>query len=228
MDGTLYKWDTNKKAEELQKELRKKDSTSTVTVNSNNLNVKYREYEAILNVKDGNITISKSGDTPPAPMTFAIGDMIRLGGENFFVIENSGENSSTVKLITAMLVDSTTNKQKKNATLLNFDDTDSTDVYANASIKTKVDNYVNELQARWGKTIDQARLLTFEDLETFGVTVPAGSPWCGSADLSNVPSFVLIENPFWTGSRDAVYASMTGVSYCPTIAYGGDGIVGRK
>ena len=225
IDGTINRWDNNKKAEELQKELRNKDSSATVTVNNNDLNVKYRGYEVIINVTDGSLNIAKTPNDPITYRAFSVGDKITIGEEMFYVIEDSDENTKSLKLISAFHVQTSTNRQQFEAGKVEFDD--STDVYVNASIKILVDNYKNALQTRWGKTIDQARLLTFEDIEGLGVTVSSDSPWCGNADLSDIPSFIIDSEAYWTGSSDPIYASLTGVNYCPTCVYGNDGVVNR-
>ena len=62
-DGIVEGWDINKKAEELQKELQKKDSSATVTVDGNNLKVSYRGYEATINTEDGKIDVSTASIT---------------------------------------------------------------------------------------------------------------------------------------------------------------------
>jgi type II secretory pathway pseudopilin PulG len=62
IDGVIDGWDIDKKAEELQKELRKEDSTSTVTVNGTDLDVTYKGYDMTINEK-GNVTIYASGAT---------------------------------------------------------------------------------------------------------------------------------------------------------------------
>lgn len=57
-DAIMNGWDINKKAEELQKELRKEDTTATVTVNGTNLNVSYKGVELTINEK-GQIEIAE-------------------------------------------------------------------------------------------------------------------------------------------------------------------------
>jgi type II secretory pathway pseudopilin PulG len=62
IDVVIDGWDIDKKAEELQKELRKEDSTSTVTVDGTDLDVTYKGYDMTINEK-GNVTIDASGAT---------------------------------------------------------------------------------------------------------------------------------------------------------------------
>jgi type II secretory pathway pseudopilin PulG len=62
IDGIIDGWDIDKKAEELQKELRKEDSTSTVTVDGTDLDVTYKGYDMTIDEK-GNVTIDGSGTT---------------------------------------------------------------------------------------------------------------------------------------------------------------------
>lgn len=50
-DAVINGWDINKKAEKLQKELRKEDPTATVTVEGTNLKVSYKGVELIINEK---------------------------------------------------------------------------------------------------------------------------------------------------------------------------------
>ncbi len=58
-DAIINGWDINKKAEELQKELRKGDKTATVTVDGTNLNITYKDIDLVIDQK-GNITIGES------------------------------------------------------------------------------------------------------------------------------------------------------------------------
>ena len=53
-DSLINGWDINKKAEELQKELQKEDSSATVTVDGTNMNVSYKNYETTIS-EDGTI-----------------------------------------------------------------------------------------------------------------------------------------------------------------------------
>ncbi len=59
-DAIMNGWDINKKAEELQKELRKEDPTAIVTVEGTNLKVSYKGVELIINEK-GQIEIAEKG-----------------------------------------------------------------------------------------------------------------------------------------------------------------------
>ena len=47
-DSLINGWDINKKAEELQKELQKADSSATVTVDGTNMNISYKNYETTI------------------------------------------------------------------------------------------------------------------------------------------------------------------------------------
>lgn len=53
-DAIIERWGINRKAEELQKELRKEDKTATVQVEGNNLKVRYKGEELIIN-EEGNV-----------------------------------------------------------------------------------------------------------------------------------------------------------------------------
>lgn len=74
-DGYINGWDLNKKAIELQIELRKKDSTATVTVDGKKLNVAYKGYDIVIDTESGKLDVSTSNisvtltlsDTPSVP-----------------------------------------------------------------------------------------------------------------------------------------------------------------
>ena len=74
-DGYINGWDLNKKAIELQIELRKKDSTATVTVDGKKLNVTYKGYDIVIDTESGKLDVSTSNisvtltlsDTPSVP-----------------------------------------------------------------------------------------------------------------------------------------------------------------
>ena len=53
-DSLINGWDINKKAEELQKELQKEDSSATVTVDGTTLKISYKNYETTIS-EDGTI-----------------------------------------------------------------------------------------------------------------------------------------------------------------------------
>ena len=59
-EGYVNGWDLNKKAIELQIELRKQDSTATVTVDGTNLNVTYKGYDIVINTVSGKLDVSTS------------------------------------------------------------------------------------------------------------------------------------------------------------------------
>ena len=220
IDGITNRWNNEEKSAALQTELKKADDSATATLNGSNIEVQYKGYEIIIDVNGGSIDISKLEETSIVKKSFSIGDTIEIAGEYFYVIENSDENSSTVKMIAVLNVDPSSNAQKLTAGTVYFDESDTkTDVYVNATIKDLVDSYANTLQTKWGKSFEQTRLLTFEDLEDMGVTVSEGNAWCGNADLSVVPSFISDHDAYWTGSRDAIYASATGNNFCPVSIY---------
>ena len=75
-EGMVNGWDIAKKAEELQKELKKEDNNSTATASGNNVNVKnYKGYDAVINTTNGSFTsFAKSngdggGDTGKLTLT---------------------------------------------------------------------------------------------------------------------------------------------------------------
>ena len=103
--------------------------------------------------------------TPSTYTSYAMGDTVTLGGEEFWVIEDSDENTSTVKLLAKLNVittegDSNRYKQNASANTLRFDD-DSND-YETSEIKDQVDNYKSAVEGRMGagKTIQEARLMS--------------------------------------------------------------------
>lgn len=64
-EGIINGWEIGKKAEELQKELKKGDSSATATASGNDINVKsYKGYDATINTTNGSFTkFAKSGGT---------------------------------------------------------------------------------------------------------------------------------------------------------------------
>ncbi|MBR3003212.1 MAG: InlB B-repeat-containing protein [Clostridia bacterium] len=131
--------------------------------------------------------------------SYAVGDIVTIGGENFYVIEESNASTTTVKLLAALNVDTSTNKQSSSAGALAFDSTyPYTNIYADATIKGFVDSYKSALLSRWGsgKTIQEARLMTLEELNALGANVVA-TDYIGST--SSCPTFVNATN-YWLGS----------------------------
>ncbi len=56
-EGIVNGWNINKKAEELQKELKKEDGSTTATASGNNIKVaNYKGYNAVINTTDGSFT----------------------------------------------------------------------------------------------------------------------------------------------------------------------------
>ena len=118
---------------------------------------------------------------------YSVGDTVTLGtganAETFYVIEDSDENTATLKLITAMNVDLSDYKQKNdagtvpfdyntNATTFSNDDYDDeypyTNIYSQSKIKTYVDAYKAALEGRIGKTVTSARLMTLSEILALG------------------------------------------------------------
>ena len=75
------------------------------------------------------------------------------------MIEDSPITQTTVKLLTAKFVNTSTKKQDDNAEPVIFDN--STNIYANASIKTEVESYISSL----GINVVTSGLLSCDDLD---------------------------------------------------------------
>ncbi len=143
--------------------------------------------------------------TPPAATytSYSVGDTVTLGGETFYVIEDSDANTSTVKLLAALNVITTEGnakryKQDASANTLAFDSTSPyTNVYANSTIITEVNNYKTAVEGRMGdgKTIEAASLMTKEEVEALGGD---SSNWTTSG-CTGKTAFVKATN-YWLGS----------------------------
>lgn len=118
---------------------------------------------------------------------YRVGDYIKINGEGFYVIEDSQENQTTVKLLAEKNVDTSTNKQSSSVNSLIFDS--SATVYENSSIKHLVDEYVSAL----GVEVVSARLLTLDDMYDMGLVEPT------YGSIRDCPSFVGLTD-FWLGS----------------------------
>lgn len=101
---------------------------------------------------------------------YTIGQTVTINGESFYVIEDSDETKSTVKLLAAKCVDTREkiegvtnpnyNKQSDNANLVMFDSTAPySNIYADSTIKLLVDSYVASL----GVTVKEGRLIQDEE-----------------------------------------------------------------
>ncbi len=90
MDSIMNGWDINKKAEELQKELRKQDEKAIVTVFQTDLLISYKGYEITI-YTDGKIEIEDPnlGEKPTGEVT------ILTTGENVEIVEIQVEATTT-------------------------------------------------------------------------------------------------------------------------------------
>ncbi len=133
----------------------------------------------ILKAGGQNVTIPAGIVMPPSTKfpAYTIGQTVTIAGETFYVIENSDENKSTVKLLSALNINTSTNKQDENADRVAFDD--ETNIYENSSIKQLVDLYVSSL----GIDVQEGRLMKLDEAEALG---------CNSTEYSSseAPSFI--------------------------------------
>lgn len=97
---------------------------------------------------------------------YTVGQTVIVGGQSFYVIEDSDETKSTVKLLAANCVDTRAevesvananyNKQTETTYTVAFDSTEPySNVYADSTIKPLVDSYVASL----GVTVIEGRLM---------------------------------------------------------------------
>lgn len=144
------------------------------------------------------IVAEQTGEGGGAATTYTaytVGQTVTIGEdeEEFYVIEDSDEHTSTVKLLAAQNVDTTTNKQSASASPVAFDSTNTTNDYnydnANIpTIKPLVNSYVSSL----GVTVQEGRLMLLEEVVALG----------GDAEnytTEDCPSFINATN-FWLGS----------------------------
>ncbi|MBO4292905.1 MAG: hypothetical protein J5881_00735 [Clostridia bacterium] len=135
------------------------------------LTTRDKEKEGTININGG--TLSWGIYT-----SYTMGQTVTLGGEEFWVIEDSDANTATVKLLAKLNVittegDADRYKQNASANKLRFDDysnvyyDDTTNPVTQAEIKTHVDAYKTAVEGRWRtatgdntKTIQEARLMT--------------------------------------------------------------------
>ena len=109
-DSLINGWDINKKAEELQKELQKEDSSATVTIDGTTLKISYKNYETTIS-EDGTIgalakakiiinefKISGTKVTePPVPTGF-----VHVGGtieEGYVISDNANDVVDSTELV---------------------------------------------------------------------------------------------------------------------------------
>ena len=102
--------------------------------------------------------------------SYVIGTIVELGGEEFYVVENSDSSSNTVKLISKFGVSTSDSYGKyiqyEKLAPTRFDETEPySNDYASSTIKTHVDNYKTAVESRMGagKKVKEARLMTCEE-----------------------------------------------------------------
>lgn len=141
---------------------------------------------------NGTVTPNTSGqEGSGTSLSYEVGDVVRLGGEDFYVIEESDVTKTTVKLLAKYNVKTTTGEgqytQTASANTLRFDD-DSKD-YATSEIKSHVDAYKTVLEGKIRKAVQEARLMTKEEVEAFGGDF-------SSVSTSECPAFINEQN-YW-------------------------------
>ena len=139
-------------------------------------------------------TQAGGNSTPTTNAAYAVGDVVTLGGEDFYVIEASDASEATVKLLAKYNVKTESGEgqytQTASANTLAFDD-DSND-YATSQIKTHVDLYKTALEGRMGKATQEVRIMTKEEVEALGGNSSEHS-------TSGCPAFINEQN-YWLGS----------------------------
>lgn len=147
------------------------------------------------------IVAEQTGEGGGAATTYTaytVGQTVTIGEdeEEFYVIEDSDEHTSTVKLLAAQNVDTTTNKQSASAGKVAFDSTNTTNDYnydnANIpTIKPLVNSYVSSL----GVTVQEGRLMLLEEVEALG----GDSANYTTSGCTGDAAFINATN-FWLGS----------------------------
>lgn len=127
-------------------------SNSDIKLNANQQNGGYKDIP-LAKIYNGTFK------TQEVATAYAIGDYVTINGEGFYVIEDSPVSQPRVKLLTAKFVNISTNRQDDNASAVIFDD--STNVYANSYIKTKVESYASSL----GIDVVSSGLLSCADID---------------------------------------------------------------
>lgn len=174
---------------------------------------------------DGNKTATCNVTVTYAAYT--VGQTVTLGtgnnAEDFYVIEASDASTSTVKLITAKCVETTNYTQSNDYDTVAFDEESSTKIYADASIKNLVDDYVTAMQTRTGVTLEdvettegetavvgtkgrlmwysEASALKTEYAEVLYGTTPPWNYWLGTPDKGSEPGYRV------SGIRNLLYDS---------------------
>ena len=153
-------------------------------------------------------TQAGGNSTPTSFAAYAVGDVVILGGEDFYVIEASDASATTVKLLAKYNVKTESGEgqytQTTDANKLRFDD--NSNDYETSEIKVHVDAYKTALEGRMGegKTIQEARLMTgtatgsWNDSHTVW-TYTSGTDEVGALIDANKTEIVY-ETGYWLGS----------------------------
>ena len=151
--------------------------------------------------------VRETNPTPPgsANTTYTVGQTVTLGGEDFYVIEDSDVSTPTVKLLAKINVittegDENRYKQDESANSLAFDSTSPySNDYATSDIKLHVEAYKTAVEGRMGagKTIQEARLMTNEEVVALGGDIENKT----TSGCTGTTAFVN-ETRYWLGSPD--------------------------
>ena len=144
---------------------------------------------------------------------YTMGQKVMLGGEEFWVIEDSDKDKSTVKLLAKLNVQTTPGEgqytQSVNANSLAFDSTSPySNVYEDSTIITEVENYKAAVEERMGagRTIQEARLLTGTATGNFNYQTHIWSYTSCSGEigalLSANKSNIIYGTSYWLGTPD--------------------------
>ncbi len=124
-------------------------------------------------------------------MAYEVGDTITIAGQDFYVIEDSDKYTDTVKILAALNVDTSTNRQSASAGAVAFDSTGTTNNYdynndGVPTIKVLVNSYVSSL----GVTVQSRGLMLKSEAETLMSEhrdiLRAADFWLGSRDENNL------------------------------------------
>lgn len=112
---------------------------------------------------------------------YTVGETIRISGQDFYVIANSDEHADRVKLLAALNVDTSTNRQSSSAREVSY-----------FEITSSVENYVSSL----GVTVQEGRLMTLEEVELLG-----GNSTNGTTSECTGNSAFVNATRFWLGTE---------------------------
>lgn len=144
---------------------------------------------------------------------YTVGDTVTIGGESFYVIKDSGPSENTVTLLAAMNVKTTEGEgqytQTSGANTLAFDD--SSNDYATSDIAQQVGYYKTAVEGRMGggKTIQEARLMTKEEVVALGGDIENGT----TSGCTGTTAFVNATS-YWLGSPHETWNIIEWVVRC--------------